>query len=63
MEGLTGEINFDDLGRRENYTLDVIEMTVDSDVVKVNIYILIICLCFNWQALLKGKIKPSFSRK
>ncbi|KAK2706767.1 hypothetical protein QYM36_014718, partial [Artemia franciscana] len=35
MEGLTGNIGFDDLGRRENYTLSIMEMTVDSDVVKI----------------------------
>ncbi|XP_076298659.1 glutamate receptor IB isoform X1 [Lasioglossum baleicum] len=34
-EGLTGEIRFNDDGRRHNYTLHVVEMTVNSAMVKV----------------------------
>ncbi|XP_023289712.1 glutamate receptor 1 [Orussus abietinus] len=35
IEGLTGEIRFKDDGRRQNYTLHVVEMTVNSAMVKV----------------------------
>lgn len=35
MEGLTGDIKFNEDGRRENYTLSVVEMTVNSAMVKV----------------------------
>lgn len=35
MEGLTGEIRFSEDGRRQNYTLHVVEMTVNSAMVKV----------------------------
>ncbi|XP_011495765.1 PREDICTED: glutamate receptor 1 isoform X3 [Ceratosolen solmsi marchali] len=35
IEGLTGQIKFNDEGRRRNYTLDVVEMTVNSAPVKV----------------------------
>ncbi|XP_068233552.1 glutamate receptor 1-like [Palaemon carinicauda] len=31
IEGLTGSISFNDKGKRKNYTLDVIEMTYNSD--------------------------------
>jgi len=48
MEGLTGNIGFDDLGRRENYTLSIMEMTVDSDVVKVSY-----CLFLFWSYALQ----------
>lgn len=39
-EGLTGQIKFNDEGRRQNYTLDVVEMTVNSAPVKVSFYLL-----------------------
>ncbi|XP_058805200.1 glutamate receptor 1-like isoform X2 [Phymastichus coffea] len=35
IEGLTGQIRFDEAGRRKNYTIDVVEMTVNSAAVKV----------------------------
>lgn len=35
IEGLTGEIRFNEDGRRTNYTLNVVEMTVNSAMVKV----------------------------
>lgn len=35
IEGLTGDIRFNEDGRRENYTLSVMEMTVDSGLMKV----------------------------
>ncbi|XP_046678070.1 glutamate receptor 1-like isoform X1 [Homalodisca vitripennis] len=35
LEGLTGEVRFNDDGRRMNYTLHVVEMTVNSAMVKV----------------------------
>lgn len=35
IEGLTGDIRFNEDGRRENYTLNIMEMTVDSGLVKV----------------------------
>lgn len=35
IQGLTGEIRFNEDGRRENYTLHVVEMTVNSAMVKV----------------------------
>lgn len=35
IEGLTGEIRFNEDGRRQNYTLHVVEMTVNSAMVKV----------------------------
>ncbi|KAK9891998.1 hypothetical protein WA026_017479 [Henosepilachna vigintioctopunctata] len=35
LEGLTGEIRFSEDGRRQNYTLHVVEMTVNSAMVKV----------------------------
>lgn len=36
MEGLTGDIRFTEDGRRHNYTIDVMEMTIHSSKVKVN---------------------------
>ncbi|KAJ8924635.1 hypothetical protein NQ315_000785 [Exocentrus adspersus] len=35
IEGLTGEIRFSEEGRRQNYTLHVMEMTINSAIVKV----------------------------
>jgi len=35
FEGLTGQISFDDQGRRKNYTLDVMEMTHRSEMVQI----------------------------
>ncbi|XP_077301920.1 glutamate receptor 1-like [Arctopsyche grandis] len=35
IEGLTGDVRFNDEGRRQNYTLQVVEMTVNSAMVKV----------------------------
>lgn len=35
LEGLTGILRFGEDGRRENFTLGVVEMTVNSDIVKV----------------------------
>ena len=35
IEGLTGDIRFNEEGRRQNYTLHVMEMTVNSAMVKV----------------------------
>ncbi|XP_021919064.1 glutamate receptor 1-like isoform X1 [Zootermopsis nevadensis] len=35
LEGLTGEIRFNDDGKRQNYTLHVVEMTFNSAMVKV----------------------------
>lgn len=35
IEGLTGEIRFNEDGRRENYTLSVVEMSSNSDMFKV----------------------------
>nr|CAI5844229.1 unnamed protein product [Callosobruchus analis] len=35
IEGLTGEVRFSEEGRRQNYTLHVVEMTVNSAMVKV----------------------------
>lgn len=35
IEGLTGEIRFNEDGRRTNYTLNVVEMSVNSAMVKV----------------------------
>lgn len=35
IEGLTGEIRFSEEGKRQNYTLHVVEMTVNSAMVKV----------------------------
>ncbi|XP_049961019.1 glutamate receptor 1-like [Schistocerca serialis cubense] len=35
LEGLTGDIRFNDDGRRQNYTLHVVEMTINSAMVKV----------------------------
>lgn len=35
IEGLTGEIRFNENGRRENYTLSVVEMSSNSDMIKV----------------------------
>jgi len=37
LEGLTGEIRFSEEGRRTNYTLHVMEMTVNSAMVKVRV--------------------------
>lgn len=39
LEGLTGEVRFNDDGRRQNYTLHVVEMTVNSAMVKVSTYV------------------------
>lgn len=44
LEGLTGEVRFNDDGRRQNYTLHVVEMTVNSAMVKVSTYVQ---LCLN----------------
>lgn len=38
IEGLTGEVKFNDEGKRQNYTLHVVEMTVNSAMVKVIIH-------------------------
>ncbi|XP_039287193.1 glutamate receptor 1-like isoform X1 [Nilaparvata lugens] len=35
VEGLTGDVRFNEDGRRQNYTLHVVEMTVNSAMVKV----------------------------
>lgn len=35
IEGLTGDIRFSEDGRRQNYTLNVVEMSVNNGVVKV----------------------------
>lgn len=35
MEGLTGHIMFNDDGKRYNYTLHVVQMTIDSTISKV----------------------------
>lgn len=37
IEGLTGDIKFNDDGRRVNYTLHVVEMTVNSAMVSKRI--------------------------
>ena len=34
FQGLTGHISFDEAGRRKNFTLDVVEMTVRSQMVR-----------------------------
>jgi hypothetical protein len=36
LEGLTGDIRFNDDGRRQNYTLHIVEMTLNSAMVKVS---------------------------
>jgi hypothetical protein len=36
MEGLTGNIMFDDSGKRKEFSLDVVEMTMHSETVKVS---------------------------
>lgn len=33
--GLTGNISFDDRGYRQNFSIDVVEMTTNSEMVKV----------------------------
>jgi len=38
IEGLTGDIKFNDDGRRVNYTLHVVEMTVNSAMVSNRIW-------------------------
>lgn len=35
IEGLTGEIRFNDVGRRQNYTLNVVEMSANSGLIKI----------------------------
>ena len=35
LEGLSGSLKFGEDGRRENFTLSVVEMTINSDIVKV----------------------------
>lgn len=35
IEGLTGEIRFNEDGRRQNYTLSVVEMSAHSGLVKI----------------------------
>uniref|UniRef100_A0A0P6DQ48 Glutamate receptor ionotropic, kainate n=1 Tax=Daphnia magna TaxID=35525 RepID=A0A0P6DQ48_9CRUS len=35
LEGLTGSLRFGEDGKRENFTLSVVEMTVNSDIVKI----------------------------
>lgn len=38
MEGLTGNISFDEEGKRRNYSLDVVEMTIYSETVTVRVF-------------------------
>lgn len=38
MEGLTGSVSFDQDGKRRNYSLDVVEMTMNSEVVKIGMW-------------------------
>lgn len=45
IEGLTGDVRFNDEGRRQNYTLQVVEMTVNSAMVKV-IFQIFNCVIF-----------------
>ncbi|KAH8025324.1 hypothetical protein HPB51_006948 [Rhipicephalus microplus] len=35
IKGLTGNVSFDDRGFRVNYTIDVVEMTINSEMVKI----------------------------
>lgn len=44
LEGLTGLIRFNEAGHRRNFTLQVMEMTVDVDMVKVIIFCLLLLL-------------------
>lgn len=37
LEGLTGDIRFNEAGRRVNYTLHVVEMAINSNIVKVRV--------------------------
>lgn len=39
MEGLTGHIMFNDDGKRYNYTLHVVQMTIDSTITKVRFFL------------------------
>lgn len=39
MEGLTGNIMFNDDGKRYNYTLHIVQMTIESTITKVRINI------------------------
>lgn len=39
MEGLTGHIMFNDDGKRCNYTLHIVQMTIDSKITKVRIFL------------------------
>ncbi|MPC77588.1 hypothetical protein E2C01_072045 [Portunus trituberculatus] len=34
MEGLTGNISFTDEGKRRDYSVDVVEMTYNSETIK-----------------------------
>ncbi|KAK3870462.1 hypothetical protein Pcinc_024316 [Petrolisthes cinctipes] len=37
MEGLTGNISFTDEGKRKHYSIDVVEMTFNSETVRVSV--------------------------
>lgn len=37
IQGLTGNISFDELGYRTNFSVDIVEMTVNSEMVKVSV--------------------------
>ena len=42
FDGLTGRISFDEQGRRRNFTLDVLEMTVSIFIPNLSIMIIMI---------------------
>lgn len=46
MEGLTGHIMFNDDGKRCNYTLHVVQMTIDSTITKVRIHTKNTCIMY-----------------
>ena len=37
MRGLSGNISFDQIGTRSNYTVDIVEVTVNSELTTVSI--------------------------
>lgn len=61
FDGLTGRISFDEQGRRRNFTLDVLEMTVGSEPVPVGRWSDLVGLQMGAHPVLRLK-KPSLTR-
>lgn len=68
MEGLTGHIMFTDDGKRYNYTLHIVQMTIDSTITKVRIsYFRVenyfINIIFNWYLIIANLLLDMYKIK